>query len=196
MRPGPSVDLPVGLSCSWWMRWQQTCPDPLSVAPRIPTRRPNRDLHLPPYKVSHLAHVASKTSSHTYPNPCPPSRPPTSPNPARGACVPRRPAIQPTTTRSIPSITTTTTPDTRPTMSPPTAPAPAKDGLSVEVRPPRLNHPSPRTDPPPPQDLTLPKTMVNRLAKGVLPPNTQIQREALQALHKSATVFVSYVAGT
>lgn len=44
------------------------------------------------------------------------------------------------------------------------------------------------------QDLSLPKSMIGRLAKGVLPANTQIQRDALLALHKSATVFVSYIA--
>nr|POE54877.1 dna polymerase epsilon subunit d [Quercus suber] len=55
------------------------------------------------------------------------------------------------------------------------APKPVKDGMSVE-------------------ELTLPKSMVARLAKGVLPPNTQIQKDALLALHKSATVFVSYIA--
>ncbi|KAK5164968.1 uncharacterized protein LTR77_009633 [Saxophila tyrrhenica] len=50
-----------------------------------------------------------------------------------------------------------------------------KDGMSVE-------------------DLSLPKSMIARLAKGVLPANTQIQKDALLALHKSATVFVSYIA--
>lgn len=50
-----------------------------------------------------------------------------------------------------------------------------KDGVSVE-------------------DLSLPKSMIARLAKGVLPANTQIQKDALLALHKSATVFVSYIA--
>ena len=44
------------------------------------------------------------------------------------------------------------------------------------------------------QDLTLPKSMVARLAKGVLPANTQIHKDALLALHKSATVFVNYIA--
>jgi DNA polymerase epsilon subunit 3 len=44
------------------------------------------------------------------------------------------------------------------------------------------------------QDLTLPKSMIARLAKGVLPANTQIQKDALLAMHKSATVFVSYIA--
>lgn len=36
--------------------------------------------------------------------------------------------------------------------------------------------------------------MVQRLAKGVLPPNTSIQRDALLAMSKSATVFVNYLA--
>lgn len=36
--------------------------------------------------------------------------------------------------------------------------------------------------------------MIARLAKGVLPANTQIHKDALLALHKSATVFVSYIA--
>ncbi|EMD01184.1 hypothetical protein BAUCODRAFT_61755 [Baudoinia panamericana UAMH 10762] len=43
-------------------------------------------------------------------------------------------------------------------------------------------------------DLSLPKSMIARLAKGVLPANTQIHKDALLALHKSATVFVSYIA--
>ena len=44
------------------------------------------------------------------------------------------------------------------------------------------------------KDLSLPKSMIARLAKGVLPPNTQIHKDALLALHKSATVFVSFIA--
>ncbi|KAF2833109.1 histone-fold-containing protein [Ophiobolus disseminans] len=43
------------------------------------------------------------------------------------------------------------------------------------------------------EDLNLPKSIVQRLAKGVLPPNTQIQKDALLAMSKSATVFVSYL---
>ena len=31
------------------------------------------------------------------------------------------------------------------------------------------------------------------MAKGVLPPNTQIQKDALLAMSKSATVFVNYI---
>ncbi|KAK4560320.1 hypothetical protein LTR86_005515 [Recurvomyces mirabilis] len=46
------------------------------------------------------------------------------------------------------------------------------------------------------EDLSLPKSMIARLAKGVLPANTQIHKDALLALHKSATVFVSYIAST
>ncbi|KAL9127285.1 MAG: hypothetical protein Q9217_003800 [Psora testacea] len=44
------------------------------------------------------------------------------------------------------------------------------------------------------EDLSLPRTMVQRLAKGVLPPNTQIQKDAILALQKSATVFINYLA--
>lgn len=36
--------------------------------------------------------------------------------------------------------------------------------------------------------------MVQRLAKGVLPSNTQIQKDALLAISKSATVFVNFLA--
>jgi hypothetical protein len=43
------------------------------------------------------------------------------------------------------------------------------------------------------QDLNLPKSIVQRLAKGVLPANTQIQKDALLAMSKSATVFVNYL---
>lgn len=43
------------------------------------------------------------------------------------------------------------------------------------------------------EDLNLPKSIVQRLGKGVLPPNTQIQKDALLAMSKSATVFVNYI---
>ncbi|KAF2002853.1 histone-fold-containing protein [Amniculicola lignicola CBS 123094] len=46
------------------------------------------------------------------------------------------------------------------------------------------------------EDLNLPKSIVQRLAKGVLPPNTQIQKDALLAMSKSATVFVNYITTT
>jgi DNA polymerase epsilon subunit 3 len=78
------------------------------------------------------------------------------------------------------------------------APAPAKaskdkDGLGVDVRDcsylPEMSLMLTAA-----QDLTLPKSMIARLAKGVLPANTQIQKDALLAMHKSATVFVSYIA--
>ncbi|KAI4193841.1 MAG: hypothetical protein LQ348_002767, partial [Seirophora lacunosa] len=54
-------------------------------------------------------------------------------------------------------------------------PAKEKDGVNIE-------------------DLSLPRSMVQRLAKGVLPPNTQIQKDAITAMSKGATVFVSYIA--
>jgi hypothetical protein len=44
------------------------------------------------------------------------------------------------------------------------------------------------------QDLSLPHTLIMRLAKGMLPPNTQIQKDAQLAISKSATVFVSFIA--
>ncbi|KAH7383606.1 histone-fold-containing protein [Cadophora sp. MPI-SDFR-AT-0126] len=44
------------------------------------------------------------------------------------------------------------------------------------------------------EDLNLPKSIVTRLAKGVLPPNTQVQGNAMLATTKSATVFVNYLA--
>ncbi|KAF9640032.1 putative cbf nf-y family transcription factor protein [Lasiodiplodia theobromae] len=43
------------------------------------------------------------------------------------------------------------------------------------------------------EDLNLPKTMVNRLAKGALPPNFNVQSVAQSAISKSATVFVNYL---
>ncbi|KAF1943196.1 histone-fold-containing protein [Clathrospora elynae] len=46
------------------------------------------------------------------------------------------------------------------------------------------------------EDLNLPKSIVQRLAKGVLPANTQIQKDALLAMSKSATVFVNYLTST
>ena len=46
------------------------------------------------------------------------------------------------------------------------------------------------------QDHALPKSVIVRLAKSVLPENTMIQKEAVTALVKSATVFVNYLAAT
>jgi histone H3/H4 len=43
------------------------------------------------------------------------------------------------------------------------------------------------------QDLLLPRSLVSRLARGVLPANTSIQKDATLALAKSATVFISYL---
>ncbi|OHF01055.1 DNA polymerase epsilon subunit D [Colletotrichum orchidophilum] len=44
------------------------------------------------------------------------------------------------------------------------------------------------------EDLSLPKSIITRLAKGVLPPQTQIQGNAVLAMGKSATVFINYLA--
>ncbi|KAF2422370.1 histone-fold-containing protein, partial [Tothia fuscella] len=43
------------------------------------------------------------------------------------------------------------------------------------------------------EEYNLPRTMIQRLSKGMLPPNTQIQKDALLAISKSATVFVNYL---
>ncbi|KAI1376920.1 histone-fold-containing protein [Hypoxylon crocopeplum] len=44
------------------------------------------------------------------------------------------------------------------------------------------------------EDLNLPRSIITRLAKGVLPPNTQIQANAVLAMSKSATVFINHLA--
>jgi hypothetical protein len=44
------------------------------------------------------------------------------------------------------------------------------------------------------QDYLLPRSLTLRLAKAVLPPNTAIQKDAVLAIQKAATVFVSYLA--
>ncbi|KAJ5893977.1 CBF/NF-Y family transcription factor [Penicillium taxi] len=43
-------------------------------------------------------------------------------------------------------------------------------------------------------DYLLPRSLTIRLAKSVLPPNTTIQKDAVLAIQKAATVFVSYLA--
>ncbi|KAH6660613.1 hypothetical protein BKA67DRAFT_59465 [Truncatella angustata] len=43
------------------------------------------------------------------------------------------------------------------------------------------------------EDLNLPKSIITRLAKGVLPPNTQIQANAILAMTKAATVFINHL---
>ncbi|OJJ49690.1 hypothetical protein ASPZODRAFT_22423 [Penicilliopsis zonata CBS 506.65] len=43
------------------------------------------------------------------------------------------------------------------------------------------------------EDYLLPRSLTLRLAKSVLPPNTSIQKDALLAIQKAATVFVSYL---
>ncbi|KPI43078.1 DNA polymerase epsilon subunit D [Cyphellophora attinorum] len=44
------------------------------------------------------------------------------------------------------------------------------------------------------EDLTLQRAAISRLARGVLPPNTSLQKDAIHAIAKSATVFISYLA--
>ena len=46
------------------------------------------------------------------------------------------------------------------------------------------------------QDLLLPRTLLSRLARGVLPPNTSISKDALLALTKAASVFISHLSST
>ncbi|KEF56811.1 uncharacterized protein A1O9_07001 [Exophiala aquamarina CBS 119918] len=55
-------------------------------------------------------------------------------------------------------------------------------------------HPKPSRQSSGVDDLLLPRTLIQRLARGVLPPNTSLQRDAVLALSKSATVFISYLA--
>lgn len=43
------------------------------------------------------------------------------------------------------------------------------------------------------EDYLLPRSLTLRLAKSVLPPNTSIQKDAVLAIQKAATVFVSYL---
>ncbi|KAK8156065.1 histone-fold-containing protein [Phyllosticta citrichinensis] len=66
-----------------------------------------------------------------------------------------------------------------------------ESGLSVEVRTHDAPHRPDSADTT--QDLNLPKTMVNRLAKGALPANFNVQAVAQSAISKSATVFVNYL---
>lgn len=44
------------------------------------------------------------------------------------------------------------------------------------------------------EDVTLPRSIITRLAKGMLPPNTQIQSNAVLGICKGATVFISHLA--
>ena len=77
-----------------------------------------------------------------------------------------------------------------PTEASPPSPIPQK--IYKEPKPPK-----PREDDTlSVEDLNLPKSIVQRLAKGVLPPNTQIQKDALLAMSKGATVFVNYLTST
>ena len=44
------------------------------------------------------------------------------------------------------------------------------------------------------EDLNMPRSIVTRLTKGMLPPTTQLQGSAITAMTKSATVFISHLA--
>lgn len=44
------------------------------------------------------------------------------------------------------------------------------------------------------EDLNMPRSIVTRLTKGVLPPTTQLQGSAITAMTRSATVFISHLA--
>ncbi|KAH7095859.1 histone-fold-containing protein [Paraphoma chrysanthemicola] len=75
---------------------------------------------------------------------------------------------------------------------------PRKSNVSVaaaeeEIPLPKSASKEPKDDALSVEDLNLPKSIVQRLAKGVLPPNTQIQKDALLAMSKSATVYVNYI---
>ncbi len=81
-----------------------------------------------------------------------------------------------------------------------------RDGINIEVQAPLhpaspsalmapgLPNPAADSNSQYPQDLSLPKTMVQRLAKGVLPPNTSLGKDAIVAMQKGATVFINYLA--
>lgn len=42
----------------------------------------------------------------------------------------------------------------------------------------------------------MPKSMVQRIGKRALPPGSQIQKDAVTALSKSATLFINQLAAT
>jgi hypothetical protein len=90
-------------------------------------------------------------------------------------------------TTETPAAAAAAAPVNEPTEASPPSPIPQK--VYKEPRPPK-----PREDDTlSVEDLNLPKSIVQRLAKGVLPPNTQIQKDALLAMSKGATVFVNYL---
>ncbi|KAF7546112.1 hypothetical protein G7046_g9405 [Stylonectria norvegica] len=83
--------------------------------------------------------------------------------------------------------------------------ADGRDSITIEVSPSHFPSPSCSTGlrtgedegsaaDPAWKDLTLPKSIITRLAKGVLPPNTQIQANAILALSNSTTLFINYLA--
>ncbi|KAF2995816.1 hypothetical protein E8E13_001415 [Curvularia kusanoi] len=71
----------------------------------------------------------------------------------------------------------------------PSPPSPIPEKIYKEPKPPKPRDEDTLSV----EDLNLPKSIVQRLAKGVLPPNTQIQKDALLAMSKGATVFVNYL---
>lgn len=73
-----------------------------------------------------------------------------------------------------------------------------REAVSIEVRPCRARVTRRYADDAPCdsplQDLALPKSIITRLVKGILPTNTQVQANAMLAMSKSATVFINYLA--
>ncbi|KAI0599447.1 hypothetical protein F4775DRAFT_551481 [Biscogniauxia sp. FL1348] len=99
----------------------------------------------------------------------------------------------------------TNTPSASASLAPPTAATtvpPLKPSPSSEMDADRPSGSAPPTDKEKDknsnsvaiEDLNLPKSIITRLAKGVLPPNTQIQANAILAMSKSATVFINHLA--
>ncbi|KAK8125714.1 uncharacterized protein PG998_001473 [Apiospora kogelbergensis] len=83
----------------------------------------------------------------------------------------------------------------------PAAPAAAPIPMASSIAPEEMDTDRPSESAPPSDkkgertaDLNLPKSIITRLAKGVLPPNTQIQANAILAMTKSATVFINHLA--
>ncbi|KAI9141662.1 histone-fold-containing protein, partial [Paraphysoderma sedebokerense] len=46
------------------------------------------------------------------------------------------------------------------------------------------------------EDFQLPKAILTRIAKNVLPDNTNLQKEAKTALGNAATIFINYLTAT
>ncbi|KAK6842656.1 hypothetical protein PG987_003516 [Apiospora arundinis] len=113
-----------------------------------------------------------------------------------------------------PASARTPTPTSKPKSKPvpifaPAAPAAALTRMASSAAPEEMDTDRPSESVPPSdkkggadsskdtvaiEDLNLPKSIITRLAKGVLPPNTQIQANAILAMTKSATVFINHLA--